>query len=93
MDVCSPIFKLPDPFSTFAITHCFSTVNFRYVAMNVCSRHVSRSQKKRITDRISHLAGDPITLNILKTHGEAYTTATELEGVDGLMERLIPAGI
>ncbi|GFU00266.1 RNase H domain-containing protein [Trichonephila clavipes] len=35
--------------------------------------------KKRITDRISHLAGDSITLNILKKRSEAYTTVTELE--------------
>ncbi|GFX37679.1 hypothetical protein TNCV_1261161 [Trichonephila clavipes] len=35
--------------------------------------------KKRITERISHLVGDSITLNILKTLSEDYTTATEQE--------------
>ncbi|GFV98542.1 hypothetical protein TNCV_4848721 [Trichonephila clavipes] len=45
MDFSSPISKLSDPFSNFAITHCFSAINFSYVAINVCSRHVSRSQK------------------------------------------------
>ncbi|GFV18680.1 hypothetical protein TNCV_4755671 [Trichonephila clavipes] len=46
--------------------------------MSAQTRYVSRSEKW-ITDGISHLAGDPITLNILKTHSEAYTTAAELE--------------
>ncbi|GFX95853.1 hypothetical protein TNCV_2084331 [Trichonephila clavipes] len=45
MDVCSPIFKLPEPILNFAITYCFSAINFCYVAMDVCSRHVSRSHK------------------------------------------------
>ncbi|GFY25248.1 hypothetical protein TNCV_2483691 [Trichonephila clavipes] len=45
MDVCSPIFKFPGPFSNFAITHCFSAISFCYVAIKVSNRHVSRNQK------------------------------------------------
>ncbi|GFX17677.1 hypothetical protein TNCV_474771 [Trichonephila clavipes] len=79
MDVCSPIFKLSDPFSNFAVTHCFCATNFCTLAKNVCSRHVYRSHKRRIKERFSHFPGDSTTLNILKTHRESYTAAAESE--------------
>ncbi|GFX60393.1 hypothetical protein TNCV_4076151 [Trichonephila clavipes] len=45
--------------------------------------------KKWITDRISPLEGDSITLNTLKTYSEAYMTATELEMTLVCSQRLL----
>jgi hypothetical protein len=57
-DVCTSVFEFSAPFAHVLYDHTLFSVDFTLLGMNVHRRSVFCTQKKPITERNSHLAGE-----------------------------------
>lgn len=76
-----------NPFLYFTFCHCFSAINFSYLAVDMFLEI-----KKSITNHITHTADGSIILNMLKTCSEVYTLVTKLQVARVSSQRMLVSG-